>query len=113
MQLATGDFGEEDVELVKSVSDLNFPKCVILGNHDCWWTAGSFKRYMFGIPLCMPSGEFGNLSLCLRTTFSWQDRQAKRREDPYQDPDSITAQLLAYVASRLLCMARMHCWGLR
>ncbi|XP_026426884.1 uncharacterized protein LOC113322913 isoform X2 [Papaver somniferum] len=36
--LFTGDFGNENVELVKSVSELKLPKAVILGNHDCWTT---------------------------------------------------------------------------
>ncbi|KAJ7551062.1 hypothetical protein O6H91_07G132400 [Diphasiastrum complanatum] len=43
--LFTGDFGDENVELVKDVSRLNFPKAVILGNHDSWWTSGPFRRY--------------------------------------------------------------------
>ncbi|CAM8965945.1 unnamed protein product [Rhodiola kirilowii] len=33
-----GDFGNENVELVQSVSELNMPKAVILGNHDSWRT---------------------------------------------------------------------------
>ncbi|CAM8960176.1 unnamed protein product [Rhodiola kirilowii] len=36
--LFTGDFGNENVELVQSVSELNMPKAVILGNHDSWRT---------------------------------------------------------------------------
>ncbi|KAK9149827.1 hypothetical protein Scep_008584 [Stephania cephalantha] len=36
---ARGDFGEENVELVRSVAELQMPKAVILGNHDCWWTS--------------------------------------------------------------------------
>ncbi|XP_044472239.1 uncharacterized protein LOC123200920 [Mangifera indica] len=36
--LFTGDFGNENVEGVKSVGDLEFPKAVILGNHDAWRT---------------------------------------------------------------------------
>ncbi|PON88832.1 Calcineurin-like phosphoesterase domain, apaH type [Trema orientale] len=36
--LFTGDFGEENVELVQSVANLEFPKAVILGNHDAWYT---------------------------------------------------------------------------
>ncbi|XP_026417587.1 uncharacterized protein LOC113313076 [Papaver somniferum] len=32
------DFGNENVELVRSVSELILPKAVILGNHDCWTT---------------------------------------------------------------------------
>ncbi|KAH8966294.1 hypothetical protein BDL97_03G018300 [Sphagnum fallax] len=34
--LSTGDFGEENVELVRDISNLNFSKAVILGNHDAW-----------------------------------------------------------------------------
>ncbi|GAV79971.1 Metallophos domain-containing protein [Cephalotus follicularis] len=36
--LFTGDFGNENVELVQSVADLRVAKAVILGNHDCWTT---------------------------------------------------------------------------
>jgi hypothetical protein len=31
-----GDFGEEDVALVSRVALFNYPKAVILGNHDAW-----------------------------------------------------------------------------
>ncbi|KAB1199648.1 hypothetical protein CJ030_MR0G018439 [Morella rubra] len=33
-----GDFGNENVELVQSVANLEFTKAVILGNHDTWFT---------------------------------------------------------------------------
>ncbi|KAH9567135.1 hypothetical protein CY35_03G015300 [Sphagnum magellanicum] len=36
--LFTGDFGEENVELVQDITNLEFPKAVILGNHDAWWS---------------------------------------------------------------------------
>ncbi|XP_062078328.1 uncharacterized protein LOC133782899 [Humulus lupulus] len=36
--LFTGDFGEENVALVQSLANLEFPKAVILGNHDAWYT---------------------------------------------------------------------------
>ncbi|GMI81450.1 hypothetical protein like AT5G58200 [Hibiscus trionum] len=36
--LFTGDFGNENVELVQTVAALNFPKAVVLGNHDSWST---------------------------------------------------------------------------
>ncbi|XP_048491111.1 uncharacterized protein LOC104901810 isoform X2 [Beta vulgaris subsp. vulgaris] len=36
--LFTGDFGNENVELVKSIAELNMPKAAILGNHDSWFT---------------------------------------------------------------------------
>nr|KYP33294.1 hypothetical protein KK1_045862 [Cajanus cajan] len=32
------DFGEENVEVVQSVANLEFAKAVILGNHDAWYT---------------------------------------------------------------------------
>ncbi|KAJ6923724.1 hypothetical protein NC652_017140 [Populus alba x Populus x berolinensis] len=37
-RVAHGDFGNENVELVQSIADLNLPKVVILGNHDSWKT---------------------------------------------------------------------------
>lgn len=36
--LFTGDYGDENVELVRSISNLDIPKSLILGNHDCWRT---------------------------------------------------------------------------
>ncbi|XP_074570753.1 uncharacterized protein LOC141827417 isoform X2 [Curcuma longa] len=36
--LFTGDFGNENVELVRSISNLKLPKAMILGNHDSWTT---------------------------------------------------------------------------
>lgn len=36
--LFTGDYGNENVELVRSISTLDIPKSVILGNHDSWRT---------------------------------------------------------------------------
>ncbi|KAK2358986.1 Calcineurin metallo-phosphoesterase superfamily protein [Trifolium repens] len=36
--LFTGDFGEENLEVVQSVANIEFAKAVILGNHDCWYT---------------------------------------------------------------------------
>ncbi|KAL5709769.1 hypothetical protein ACHQM5_020416 [Ranunculus cassubicifolius] len=36
--LFTGDIGNENVELVRSVASLQMPKAVILGNHDSWGT---------------------------------------------------------------------------
>ncbi|KAG0472358.1 hypothetical protein HPP92_016904 [Vanilla planifolia] len=36
--LFTGDFGNENIEIVRSISNLNIPKAAILGNHDCWRT---------------------------------------------------------------------------
>ncbi|XP_050212479.1 uncharacterized protein LOC126664238 [Mercurialis annua] len=42
--LFTGDFGEENAKLVQSVADLKFPKAVILGNHDAWYTHEFSKK---------------------------------------------------------------------
>ncbi|XP_045814154.1 uncharacterized protein LOC123907818 isoform X1 [Trifolium pratense] len=36
--LFTGDFGEENLEVVRSVANIEFAKAVILGNHDSWYT---------------------------------------------------------------------------
>ncbi|CAM6096665.1 unnamed protein product [Calypogeia fissa] len=36
----TGDFGDENVDAVSDISQLNMSKAAILGNHDCWWSAG-------------------------------------------------------------------------
>lgn len=33
-----GDFGNENVEVVRSIANLKMPKAAILGNHDCWYT---------------------------------------------------------------------------
>jgi uncharacterized protein (TIGR04168 family) len=38
MVLFVGDFGNENVRLVKQISELQLPKAVILGNHDAWYT---------------------------------------------------------------------------
>uniref|UniRef100_A0A2N9FW58 Calcineurin-like phosphoesterase domain-containing protein n=1 Tax=Fagus sylvatica TaxID=28930 RepID=A0A2N9FW58_FAGSY len=35
---AFSDFGDENVELVRSAASLKFAKAVILGNHDSWYT---------------------------------------------------------------------------
>lgn len=42
----TGDFGNENVDLVRDVSKLDLPKAVILGNHDCWETVSPFAPDM-------------------------------------------------------------------
>lgn len=36
--LFTGDFGNENVDLVRSIARVDFPKAAILGNHDSWKT---------------------------------------------------------------------------
>ena len=41
-----GDFGNENVDLVRDVSKLDLPKAAILGNHDCWQTVSPFSPYL-------------------------------------------------------------------
>jgi len=41
-----GDFGEENVELVRDISNLDFPKAVILGNHDAWWSTYKLIHFL-------------------------------------------------------------------
>eukprot|EP00216_Chloropicon_sp_CCMP2111_P005500 CAMPEP_0198247008 /NCGR_PEP_ID=MMETSP1446-20131203/46262_1 /TAXON_ID=1461542 ORGANISM="Unidentified sp, Strain CCMP2111" /NCGR_SAMPLE_ID=MMETSP1446 /ASSEMBLY_ACC=CAM_ASM_001112 /LENGTH=326 /DNA_ID=CAMNT_0043931333 /DNA_START=1457 /DNA_END=2437 /DNA_ORIENTATION=- len=38
--LFVGDMGNEDVELVESIAQIQLPKAVILGNHDAWNSLG-------------------------------------------------------------------------
>ncbi|KAL5537676.1 hypothetical protein UlMin_046180 [Ulmus minor] len=49
--LFTGDFGEEKVELVRSVANLKFAKAVILGNHDAWYTQHFSGKKKDGVQL--------------------------------------------------------------
>ncbi|MBW4657616.1 MAG: TIGR04168 family protein [Drouetiella hepatica Uher 2000/2452] len=42
--LLVGDFGNEAIEVVRSVANLDLPKAVILGNHDAWYTATDWGR---------------------------------------------------------------------
>ncbi|KAJ9162990.1 hypothetical protein P3X46_022714 [Hevea brasiliensis] len=49
--LFTGDFGNENVDLVQSVADLKFPKAVILGNHDSWYTQKFSQKMKDGVQL--------------------------------------------------------------
>ncbi|CAI0394958.1 unnamed protein product [Linum tenue] len=47
------DFGNENVELVQSIADLQFPKAAILGNHDSWTTQQfslNFDLLSFSLP---------------------------------------------------------------
>ena len=37
--LFVGDFGNEAVEVVRSIASLDLPKAAICGNHDAWYTA--------------------------------------------------------------------------
>ncbi|GMP35634.1 hypothetical protein CsSME_00008002 [Camellia sinensis var. sinensis] len=42
--LFTGDFGNENVEVVRSIAELKVAKAVILGNHDAWSTQQFAER---------------------------------------------------------------------
>lgn len=44
--LLVGDFGNESVEVVRSIAQLDLPKAAIFGNHDAWFTATSWGRGM-------------------------------------------------------------------
>ncbi|VEP13449.1 Calcineurin-like phosphoesterase [Hyella patelloides LEGE 07179] len=44
LALFVGDFGNESVEIVRTVANLNLPKAVILGNHDAWYTASPWGQ---------------------------------------------------------------------
>ncbi|NJO77477.1 MAG: TIGR04168 family protein [Cyanobacteria bacterium RM1_2_2] len=46
--LLVGDFGNEAVEVVRAVAQLDLPKAVILGNHDAWFTATAWGRGLRG-----------------------------------------------------------------
>lgn len=48
LSLFVGDFGEEDVELVRQIADVRDRKAVILGNHDGWHST-SGKGSMEGV----------------------------------------------------------------
>ena len=42
--LFVGDFGNEAVEVVRSIASLPLPKAAIFGNHDAWYTATPWGR---------------------------------------------------------------------
>ena len=42
--LFVGDFGNESLEVVRQVAALPWPKAVVLGNHDAWYTATEWGR---------------------------------------------------------------------
>lgn len=44
LALFVGDFGNEAVEIVRTVANLKLPKAVILGNHDAWYTASPWGQ---------------------------------------------------------------------
>lgn len=53
--LFTGDFGNENVELVRSMEKVNMPKAAILGNHDSWSTQKFSKKMKDGVQLQLES----------------------------------------------------------
>ncbi len=44
LALFVGDFGNESVDIVRSIASLKIPKAAILGNHDAWYTASPWGR---------------------------------------------------------------------
>ncbi|PSB23536.1 TIGR04168 family protein [filamentous cyanobacterium Phorm 46] len=42
--LFVGDFGNESVEVVRAIAQLDIPKAVVFGNHDAWYTATEWGR---------------------------------------------------------------------
>jgi uncharacterized protein (TIGR04168 family) len=44
LALFVGDFGNESVEIVRQIADLDLPKATIMGNHDAWFTASGWGR---------------------------------------------------------------------
>ncbi|MGJ3250647.1 MAG: TIGR04168 family protein [Elainellaceae cyanobacterium] len=42
--LLVGDFGNEAVDVVRAIANLDLPKAVILGNHDAWYNATQWGR---------------------------------------------------------------------
>ncbi|XP_038890595.1 uncharacterized protein LOC120080106 isoform X2 [Benincasa hispida] len=60
--LFTGDFGEENVELVQSIAELKFAKAAILGNHDAWFTPCFSQEKKDGVQLqleCLGESHIG------------------------------------------------------
>ncbi|XP_074307127.1 uncharacterized protein LOC141642272 isoform X2 [Silene latifolia] len=49
--LFTGDFGNENYELVRSVAKIDMPKAAILGNHDSWDTQKFSSKKKDGVQL--------------------------------------------------------------
>ncbi len=44
LALFVGDFGNESVNIVKLIADIQIPKAAILGNHDAWYSATDWGR---------------------------------------------------------------------
>lgn len=44
LALFVGDYGNESVDIVKAIADLDIPKAAVFGNHDAWYTATAWGR---------------------------------------------------------------------
>ena len=44
LALFVGDFGNESIDIVRTIANSNLTKAVILGNHDAWYTASPWGR---------------------------------------------------------------------
>jgi uncharacterized protein (TIGR04168 family) len=44
LALFVGDFGNESVEIVRAIANLDLPKAAIMGNHDAWYSATPWGR---------------------------------------------------------------------
>lgn len=42
--LFVGDFGNEAVQVVNNIAQINIPKAAIMGNHDAWYSASAWGR---------------------------------------------------------------------
>ncbi|MGB3262586.1 MAG: TIGR04168 family protein [Microcoleus sp.] len=42
--LFVGDFGNESVDVVRAIAQLDIPKAAVFGNHDAWYTATEWGR---------------------------------------------------------------------
>ncbi|KAL1563480.1 hypothetical protein AAHA92_05942 [Salvia divinorum] len=90
--LFTGDFGNENVDLVESISNVDFAKAVILGNHDAWNTQKFSAREKDAVQLqleCLGDEhvgyrrmDFSNLKLSIvgGRPFSCGGRQVFRKK---------------------------------
>ncbi|MGC9525287.1 MAG: TIGR04168 family protein [Limnospira sp.] len=44
LALFVGDFGNEAVDIVQAIADLDIPKAAVFGNHDAWYTMTDWGR---------------------------------------------------------------------
>lgn len=42
--LFVGDFGDESIDVVRAIANLDFPKAIVLGNHDAWYAVRKKPR---------------------------------------------------------------------